>query len=267
QEGAMRRLLVSLGFVAATLVTPVGQALAADPVGNAVLSDSVTQGDTLLVTLQGITPPPGGSHYEGWLRPSDSSERTDLGAVQVGADGAVNFKYVSPRSENLLGANVVFELSVEQDGSSGATPSGAVTHRGQLSDALVPAVREMLFRWPESRFGTPAAEGVLEDAKLPQANAQQLQQAAASGDLAGAKRMAERMVNTVEGQNGAKFGDHNGDGQVEGPGDGTGLLNYAWGAYWRARLAMDAVPGDQWVAGHGGNAVASTQQVINWAGF
>jgi len=57
-----------------------------------VLSDTITQGDTLVVTLSGLSPAPGGSHYEGWLRPPDSSERMDLGAVPVGADGAVNLK-------------------------------------------------------------------------------------------------------------------------------------------------------------------------------
>lgn len=263
----MRRLVTSLGLLALAVPLLASHALAAGEAGNAVIRDTVVQSDTLVVSLQGVTPPPAGSHYEGWLRSADSSERTDLGAVTVAPGGAVDFTYVSPRSENLIGVNSVFEMSVEPDGDTDPNPSGTVAFRGQLADGILPAARELLFRWPESRFGTPTAEGLAEDGKLIDSTAAQLSEAANSGDLDGAKRMAERIVNTVEGQNGAKFGDLNGDGQAEGPGDGTGLLNYAWGSYWRAKIAQDGAPGDAWVALHAGHVTSSVNQLVNWAGM
>jgi hypothetical protein len=125
-------------------------------------------------------------------------------------------------------------------------------------------VRELLVRWPSSRFGTPSGPGLLADARLLDSIAQQLLDAAAAGDVGGANRFAERLVNTVEGQGGEHFGDHNGDGLIEGPGDGTGTLNFAWGTYWRAKVAKDAVPGDGWVAARADAIAGSAElQIVN----
>lgn len=263
----MDRWLRALAVAAAFLATSASSALADSAGGTAVLADTVVPSDTLVVALKGIVSPGAGSHYEGWLRSADGSERTDLGAIPVGSDGSVSYTYVSPRSENLIGANTVFEMTVEPDGSASSTPTGRLAYRGQLPDGIVPAVREALFRWPGSRFGTPAAEGLLQDARLLDTTSAQLLQAAQAGDLATAKRLAERLVNTVEGQNGAKYGDLNHDGQTEAPGDGTGALNYAWGTYWRARVVATADPGDDWVASHANAITASVEQLVTWAGL
>ncbi len=260
----MYRKLAVLACACALILVPAVSAFAQEVVGNAVIRDTVTTGDTLVVNLSGVSPAAPGSHYEGWLRSADGSQRLSLGTIGVEGDGSVNFTYTSPRSENLIGANTVFEMSVEPDGDADPNPSGTVAYRGQLADAMVPAVRELLFRWPSSRFGTPSGPGLVEDALLLDATAAQLVEAANGGDLGGAKRLAERLVNTVEGQNGANFGDHNGDGQAEGPGDGTGALNFAWGTYWRAKVATAAVPDDTWVAAHAGHVSGSVeQQVVN----
>jgi len=261
----MRRSLVALA-VAAALALPVSHAFAQQATGTATFRTTVILADTLVVSMADINPAPGGSHYEGWLRSADGSQRVDLGAVPV-TDGKVDFTYVSPRSENLLGANSVFEMSTEPDSDADPNPNGPVAYRGQLADALLPAAREMLFRWPDSRFGTPAAGGLNEDAQLLDKTAGELQQAAESGDLAAAKKFAERLVNTVEGQGGANYGDHNADGQAEGPGDGTGALNYAWGSYWRAKVAVDVSPGDARIAASGNAVAASAQQCVNQLAF
>jgi hypothetical protein len=50
--------------------------------------------------------------------------------------------------------------------------------------------------------------------------------AISEGDLAGAKSHAEHVINIVEGESGANFGDWDGDGLVQNPGDAFGLLPY-----------------------------------------
>lgn len=54
----------------------------------------------------------------------------------------------------------------------------------------------------------------------------ELQKAVDRGNLQTSKRHAEHLVNLIEGNNGDHYGDLDGDGSVEDPGDGTGLLNY-----------------------------------------
>ena len=63
--------------------------------------------------------------------------------------------------------------------------------------------------------------------------------AAGRGNLATAKRHAEHVINLIEGKTGADYGDVDGDGLVEDPGDGTGALVYLE----RARTSVQG--GDQ----------------------
>jgi plastocyanin len=60
-------------------------------------------------------------------------------------------------------------------------------------------------------------------------HALETQSALQRGNLPTAKRHAEHVVNLVEGNRGANYGDLDKDGTVEDPGDGTGLLNYLKG--------------------------------------
>ena len=55
-----------------------------------------------------------------------------------------------------------------------------------------------------------------------------LREAAVHGDWDTARRKAEQLVNLVEGRRGQFYADHNGDGRIEDPGDGTGFLPYTW---------------------------------------
>lgn len=57
-------------------------------------------------------------------------------------------------------------------------------------------------------------------------HADEMQAAAARGNLTAAKRHAEHLINLIEGKNGGDYGDVDHDGYIEDPGDGTGALNY-----------------------------------------
>ena len=57
-------------------------------------------------------------------------------------------------------------------------------------------------------------------------HADEMQAAAGRGNLAAAKRHAEHLINLIEGNTGADYGDVDHDGVVEDPGDGTGALTY-----------------------------------------
>jgi plastocyanin len=55
-------------------------------------------------------------------------------------------------------------------------------------------------------------------------HATEMQDAAARGNLPTTKRHAEHLVNLIEGKTGAHYGDLDGNGMLEDPGDGTGAL-------------------------------------------
>ena len=82
-------------------------------------------------------------------------------------------------------------------------------------------------------------------------HADELQAAAARGNLSTTKRHAEHLINLIEGKSGADYGDIDKDGLVEDPGDGTGALNYL------TRVREDATS----AGSSGAQAVAASDQV------
>lgn len=77
---------------------------------------------------------------------------------------------------------------------------------------------------------TPAAAASAPLSQLRQSGADvyvhavELQDAVQRHNLATAKRHAEHIVNLIEGRKGPHYGDVDGNGDIEDPGDGTGLL-------------------------------------------
>jgi plastocyanin len=57
-------------------------------------------------------------------------------------------------------------------------------------------------------------------------HAKEMQAALQRNDLTDARRHAEHLINLVEGKHGSDYGDTDGNGNVEDPGDGTGALVY-----------------------------------------
>ena len=57
-------------------------------------------------------------------------------------------------------------------------------------------------------------------------HALELRDAVDRDNLRTSKRHAEHLVNLIEGEGGGNYGDVDGDGSLEDPGDGTGLLTY-----------------------------------------
>ena len=58
------------------------------------------------------------------------------------------------------------------------------------------------------------------------AHALEMRESIERSNLSTAKRHAEHVVNLIEGSDGDNFGGLDSDGELEDPGDGTGLLNY-----------------------------------------
>lgn len=59
-----------------------------------------------------------------------------------------------------------------------------------------------------------------------QIHADEMVEAVGRGELTTAKRHAEHLVNLIVGKNSVDYGDVDGDGNIEDPGDGTGALVY-----------------------------------------
>lgn len=217
----------------ATSSAPAARADEAAPVlrdgaGEVVLLDQLSDLDRIEVRVHGLDLAPTGHHYRVWAIDDGGVARYLADAVPD-AGGSHFLGWNQPAGENLL-AQVNEVVVTLEAGAAGTAPGGAVVRSGRFDAAAIAQVRRLLSRWPGSRYGTASIQGLRRHGEIAHELALTLREAAEAGDLAGARRKAEHLVNLVEGQSGRFYADHDGDGRIEDPGDGTGYLAYGWGA-------------------------------------
>ncbi len=102
-------------------------------------------------------------------------------------------------------------------------------------------------------------------------HAQFIDQARAAGDLAAIARHAEHVYNLVAGSRDPQFGDRNGDGRAQNPGDGFGLLQngdqagYIQASAASASAASQAPDATEAVTVHAGHVQVCTTNMQGWA--
>lgn len=225
---------------------PEGPGPPRNPLGDATLVDGQASLDRLEVHATGVTMPAGGESLRVWLLGDDGTTARYLGDVVPDADGAVSFVWDQPAAENLLAQYSQAVITRETD-PAGNVPGGVVVRTGRLDASSLPQVRRLLSRWPDSRYGIATVPGLRRQAVIARDQAWILREAVITGDWDTARRKGEQLVNLVEGRHGLFYADHNRDGRIEDPGDGTGFLPYTWGALTQTQFTY-ATAQDEMVA-------------------
>ena len=221
-------VLVIVAFALTSARSPQSEAAGAIA-GEAMIIDNVASLDRVVVKATGLKPAGIGQVHRIWLVADDGSSGRYLGDVIPDAAGTVAFTWDQPAGENLLSQYSQVTISLES-GAAGSKPSGTALRSGRVDAAAVSQVRRLLSRWPDSRYGVATISGLNRQAHIARDVAWVLREAAVHSDWDTARRKAEQLVNLVEGRRGQFYADHNGDGRIEDPGDGTGFLPYSWAA-------------------------------------
>ena len=85
-------LLMAIAFVA--LPAKLIHAATVSGSGSAMISTGSSAGNTLTISMTGVTPPTGSMKYKAYLL-DDSMKKTNIGAVSVDEDGAAKLSYNS----------------------------------------------------------------------------------------------------------------------------------------------------------------------------
>lgn len=206
---------------------------AADPVepvsigGRGSFEDNFATADRFVLSLQGIEPPPAEQMLVGWLTAADGSF-ANIGVVKPEADGSFNLSWNSPSSENLISRYHGFQMTVESDGS-GAAPVGPVVLAGGLDDASAAAAVRLFVRndgQPATPLNTALAIGMRGQSDVALQHIRNASNASAIGAQAEMRAHLEHVINILEGSSGSRFGDHDGAGGAQNPGDGFGVNGY-----------------------------------------
>lgn len=239
------------------------------PSGTAAFRDNQGRSDQVQVTLRVDTPPPAGQALFAFLTTLDGSASQALGELKLDGASATG-SFSAPDGANLAARFNRFVISLAPAGSQPDQP-GQPVFEGVLPGQASQYLTQLLASGP----GLPTQQGYVTGIRLQTdelaRHAGFVARAQQAGDLAGVKRHAEHVYNLIAGSLDAKFGDLDGDGRSQNPGDGFGLLqNGTQAGYLRAAgdaatAAKDAPDASDSVKAHSEHVLICAQNMQEWA--
>lgn len=187
--------------------------------GTATISDDQALSDAITFMMT-VPPPSEGTEYVGWLVSDDGLTRMSVGVMERLGDGSINHVFNRDNSrytgENLIQGYDAVAVTEEAAGSDPDTPSGPEVYSSELPMDAVPHIRAIV------GDGSPA-----NTIRTQLAEALQMARTAERASLADVQNHLEGVVNMIEGSEGSNYGDIDGNGSVNDPGDGEGILAHA----------------------------------------
>ncbi|HYF62467.1 MAG TPA: hypothetical protein VD886_06610, partial [Herpetosiphonaceae bacterium] len=184
--------------------------------GSVAWRDQVLRNDSVTIQASGLPAPAAGQAYAAWLVGGEGS--LPLGELVLGGDTA-SLTYVSPTQENLLAA--YDQAYIGQVPAAQTAEVQNVVLGGTLPGQALLHIRHGLASFPDTPDKVGFALGLRQESDELLRHAQFLKDAYDQQDFALVQVHAEHIINIIDGSAGA---DYNGDGAIQNPGDGFGLL-------------------------------------------
>ncbi len=241
------------------------------PVGRLRFEDVAAALDGATVSVEGIVPPPQGSHFEVWLIGDGGETRRSLGVLELDESGSGSLTFVDGESRNLLSLFDRMEITLEPSPDPSPNPSGRVAFSSAIPPNALVHVRHVLVSIGNTPERISLVHGLWKDAALIDQYANEMLSAFDSGDAVTARLKAEAVFNLLVGNQSPEYGDLDGDGTVTDPGDGYGFLlngdspGYTGGVMSHTEYAMFSGDASEAVIVHGEHVRLSIKNVERWA--
>ncbi|HSB88718.1 MAG TPA: serine/threonine-protein kinase, partial [Anaerolineales bacterium] len=194
-------------------------AVADEPSGVAKLRDS-----SLQLTVSGVDPAPAGFQYVAWLLAPDGTALA-LGPQSPNGD-TLTLSYDDPDGHNLAGRFTAVAISLDPNPDPNPAAPGEVVYRAEIPTELA----DLLQRLDSVASGQSVTEaitaGAASQAKSYDSHRGFSIDDLGRGNLVGARQHAEHTINIAVGEGSPDFGDWDGNGNAQNPGDGFGLMRY-----------------------------------------
>lgn len=242
-----------------------------ESVGLFRFQDGSAQADQVTFSSKSLPPPSGGSQYEAWLIEDDNEHRISLGIVQFSSDNAASLTYVDASGQNLLTKYYGVEITIEPNPDNSPNPSNNVAFSASLPASGYSHVRHLLSAFSSTPNQTPFIRGLKTDATLLDSLAQDMLSALEAGDGTNMRLKAEQMLNIILGNQNPDYKDWNGNGNIDDPGDGYGLLlngtsgGYIQGTFSHANLSLTSADATSNMIAHGDHVVIAATNLSEWA--
>jgi hypothetical protein len=189
------------------------------PIGLAAFRDGA-----LHVEVNGLPPTGAGLGYEAWLVGGDAPPLL-IGPLDA-ATGAGTIDFADAEAESLLVDHDGFAISLELSPDPEPAAPGPEVYAARASGEVLALVRLLHDVSPDLPLTNAVLQGLETQVHHYASHLNLTVDAISEGNLDAAKVHAEHVINVIEGREGADFGDWNGDGLSQNPGDDFGLLNY-----------------------------------------
>ncbi|MBV6392758.1 MAG: Serine/threonine-protein kinase PknD [Anaerolineales bacterium] len=225
------------------------------------------QGALDQVTISGAFPDPDeGFQYEAWLADDANEAIISIGIMEKSESGNYTLTYLDSESRNLLNVYNRMEVTLETIPDPSPNPADIIYSSAIPSGALI-HIRHLLGSFSGNPNQTAMTVGLLQTSR----EISDAGEAMSEGDEKIVRSNAEAMINLIVGSQSADFKDWDGNGAVENPGDGFGLLlnggqtGYIEGTITHAELSASSGDATQNIKLHAEHVAVSGKNIEGWA--
>ncbi|HSL47212.1 MAG TPA: protein kinase [Anaerolineales bacterium] len=239
-------------------------------VGRLRFQDGTALADQVTISTSRLEAPPQGSQYEAWLIQDDGEQRISIGVIAFDQQNQGSLTFVDDQGQNLLGKYKTVEITREPDPDASPNSSNDIAFSAGLPLDGLTHVRHLLVSFSATPENVGFIRGLDADTLLLNESAQQMLASFEAADEAGLDLHAERMVNLILGSQSEDYKDWNGDGTVDDPSDGYGLLlngenaGYIQGSFTHANLSLTSPDATQNMLIHGGHVKECATNLDGW---
>ena len=239
-------------------------------VGLVRFQDGTAPMDQVTISTSSIKAPPQGSQYEAWLIQDDREQRISMGVITFDQQNQGSLAFVDGEGQNLIGKYGTLEITREPDPDPSPNSSSEVAFSGSLPPGGLTHIRHLLFSFNATPEKVGFLRGLEADTRLLDETAQQMLASFEAGDESAFDLHAEGMLNMILGSQSEDHKDWNGDGAVDDPGDGYGLLlngenlGYIQGTFTHANLALTSEGATPNILTHGGHVKDCAANLDGW---
>lgn len=241
---------------------PTSTIVAATARGLLAWRDDIGRSDGALLSVEDLPAAPSDTVYGAWLSGADGD--LFLGALNgspVGGGNTRSLNFAAPDHANLPAEfDTVIVARAPKTSVETASPTDAVLI-GQLPPRALVYLRQVLAGADDTPGQVAFGIGLRQESDKVLEHAEFLQEAVDESNLANVLFHAEHLVNMIEGKRGEHFADLSGNGIIENPGDGFGLLangnqsGYVKGMQDSAQTAAAAPDATESIKVHAGHVV------------
>jgi len=242
----------------------------AEPIGLLHFKDAPARAGEAILSTSGMPLPPAGSQYEVWLIKDDNEQRRSLGYITFDENNNGTLSYVDNEGTNLIGQYHAVEITIEPIPDSNPNPSGQVAFATALPANSFTHVRHLLSSFSSNPNGTAFLDGLNDDSKLITDAAGKMLASLEAHNDKDVRLQAEQMLNIIVGNKDSNYKDWNGNGKIDDPSDGFGLLlngdneGYIEGSLSHAKLASTAPDATENIRTHGEHVAIAVTNVGEW---